>query len=200
MRTIFLSGPHGSGKTTLINKLLKLDMFEENSFDLNFLQEFQSFKSLNNFERTLIRLYHRYFLTQYNINNEREDKIKLVSRGLYDSIAYIETYQHFSMFECENQYEYLKNVINKTQIEPYTIILNPDVDVIMYRLEKRRKAKQRPDRDGIFAMEDTREFLIKMTEIFDQFKNDKKVLYLTDNEEKDIERILSWVNEINNQE
>ena len=57
---IFFSGPHGGGKTTLINSLLKkCEYTVENDFDINFLEHFHSISIMDDFERCLLRLYHR---------------------------------------------------------------------------------------------------------------------------------------------
>ena len=64
---IFVSGPHGGGKSTLIKSLIssKNNMFIENNFDIDFTTDFPSIANLSSFERSLIRLYHRFFIANY---------------------------------------------------------------------------------------------------------------------------------------
>lgn len=92
---VFFSGPHGSGKTTLINSLLCLEHGNmlENNFDINFLTRFKTITKMNDFERCLLRLYHRMYVEKYAKQfSSNLDKVVLVSRSVYDSFAYIETY------------------------------------------------------------------------------------------------------------
>jgi len=85
-QVIFFSGPHGSGKTTLIEKLIsRHDKFQENKYDIDFLKDYPSIKSMNNFERCLIRLYHRYYVQNYSwkeVEKNKDSKITVVSRSI----------------------------------------------------------------------------------------------------------------------
>lgn len=199
MSIISFSGPHGSGKTTLINKMLfskKFNAFIDNEFEIDFLAKFPSFSKLSNFERSLIRLYHRYYIYQSNLMLEKQDehKITLISRGIYDSIAYIETYHRLGIM-LQHEYDILHNIYSNIKDMPRTVILNPPVEVIMKRLEKRRSEKVRVKRDHIFSHEDAIEFVTMMHDIFEKFQDDVNVFYITDNEDDDIEQIVAWIND-----
>lgn len=199
MSIISFSGPHGSGKTTLINRMLlseKPDAFINNEFEIDFIKEFPSFSELSNFERSLIRLYHRYYVFQRNLTlkNQDDHKIILISRGIYDSIAYIETYYRLGII-LQHEYDILHNVYSNIQYMPKTIILIPPVEVIMKRLGKRRNEKVRVKRDRIFSHEDTIEFVTMMHDIFEKFRDDVNVFYAVDNEDDDIKKIVAWIND-----
>lgn len=90
---LFCSGPHGSGKTTLISNLIQENVFLlENDFDINFLENFNTIKLMSDFERCLLRLYHRIYVQNYATSNIKKNKTIVVSRSVYDSFAYVETY------------------------------------------------------------------------------------------------------------
>lgn len=200
MIPVFLSGPHGSGKTTLINRLkaLRPDCFIENAFDIDFLNCFPNFQSLNHFERCLIRLYHRYFQFNYNLgqSTQNQEQTILGSRSIYDSIAYIETYRKLEIISSDD-FALLSSVYENISPLPFVIVLNPSVGTISYRLEKRRVSKEREKRDSAFAFEDTLDFLSIIHAEFEKVKSVPNVLYLTDNMDEDINKIFHWIEKIN---
>ncbi|RPK27833.1 AAA family ATPase [Paenibacillus xylanexedens] len=196
---IFLSGPHGSGKTTLLNKLKeKHNIFYENDFDIDFLKEFPNIRNLSDFERCLIRLYHRIYLTNYagTLAASKSENVIITSRGIYDSAAYISTYRKLNWFE-EQHFERLKFILENSGYQPYTIVLNPPPEVVAARLDGRRKEGTRKTRDDVFLSEDSYEFIENICQFFSGLRDMEHILYIEDNTDSDIERILSWVDEIN---
>lgn len=199
---IFLSGPHGSGKTTLLNKLKKeYPLFIENNFDIDFLTEFPNIKSLSNFERCLLRLYHRIYLKDYSrLMAERYDEnVVITSRGIYDSAAYVHTYKSLNWFSDTN-FEKLDFIIDNLGPMPYTIVLNPPSEVVTERLAGRRTKGTRKTRDEIFQSEDSIEFVESICGYFYSLKDKEHILYLEDNTDQDIEKILNWIQKINQNE
>lgn len=193
-KLLFFSGPHGSGKTTLINSILKdYENFMENDFDINFLKNFNSISVMNDFERCLLRLYHRMFVANYaeQFSHKSKETI-LVSRSVYDSFAYIDTYYQLGKIS-EYEYSIFQKIKNSLPMLPNTVILNPDVDVIMSRLEKRRVNNERPERDITFRSEDTEEFVRLLHDNFEKYGDNKNVLYIKDNSIEDIKKIEEWV-------
>ena len=197
---IFISGPHGGGKTTLINNLQQScsDLFIENDFDIDLFLRFPNFKNLNSFEKCLIKLYHRYIQYEYIIHQPTQTagKTTLVSRSIYDAIAYIETYKELNIISNDD-YSFLASVYKNIKVCPYVIILNPDVDVIAHRLKKRRLTREREERDTVFAYEDTLEFLEIMHRNFYEMKKYNNVKYITDNDKKSMKEIIDWVTSMN---
>lgn len=201
-KPIFVSGSHGSGKTTLINKLLKkYNVFMDNDFDLDFSIEFSGLKQLSDFERCLIRLYHRIYLTthSYEMAETNPDKVIITSRGIYDSEAYINTYSRGDWIS-KNQKDKLDFILNNRILQPYTIILNPPFEVIKERLTNRINQHTRALRDDLFKREDTDEFLKVMNVYFEGYKGKENVLYIEDNSDAEIEKIMVWIESINNSE
>lgn len=191
---IFLSGPHGSGKTTLLNELLNNELIIESDFEIDFLSEFPSMKILSDFERCLLRLYHRIYLSNYthNLAEDNPEKTIITSRGIYDSAAYINTYQKLGWISKE-KYKKLDFIINNLRFKPYTIVLNPPFEVVKERLMKRREIGVRKERDEIFKSEDSDLFLKEICNYFETLKHEQHVLYIEDNGEKEIKKIMSWI-------
>lgn len=196
---IFITGPHGCGKTTMINKLLQQDdIFIENDFDINFLTEFPNIEFLNDFERSLLRLYHRYYIMNYCLNKGKntEGKSIIVSRSIYDSECYIETYHKLGWMN-ESNYRFVKKIFDQISDTPPTVVLNPSVQKNMERLTLRHERKEREERNKIFSKEDTEEFIVCMHEVVEKYRNYKNVLYIEDNDQDSINCVIRWVKEKN---
>jgi thymidylate kinase len=195
---IFISGPHGGGKSTLVDKLKSSsDLFLENDFDIDFTIDFPSISSLSHFERSLMRLYHRFFIASYaqKLAKENPGKVILTNRTVYDSGAYINAY-HELKWISEDQFQKLDFVTKNFSLRPYAIILNPPLEVIKNRLGKRRDKATRTNRDKIFKNEDSDEFLENLYNYFTKFKNRDGVVYVEDNNEIAIQKIIAWVKDI----
>ena len=192
---IFMSGPHGSGKTTLINRLLsEHNIFQENDFEIDFTQEFPSIKTMNHFECCLLRLYHRLFARKRadELARNNHDKVIISSRSIYDSAAYVKSYQEMGWLTT-GQTDRMNFIIGHSGSAPYTIILNPPSKVVKSRLDKRHALGSRKLRDKIFSYEDTDEFVESMSRSFAAYKGHRNVLYIEDNGDEEINAIVEWV-------
>lgn len=195
---IFISGPHGGGKSTLVEKLKKhTDLFLENDFDIDFTIDFPSISFLSHFERSLMRLYHRFFIANHaqRLAKENPGKVILTNRTVYDSKAYINVYRELKWIS-EDQFQKLNFVIKNFTFRPYAIILNPTLEVIKNRLDKRRDEATRINRDRIFKDEDSDIFLENLYNYFKGFKEKDNIIYIEDNDEITIQKIIVWVKNI----
>ncbi len=192
--SIFISGPHGGGKSTLSRRLAVMDRrFIENDFDIDFTVDFPNIASLSPFERCLIRLYHRMFIASYaeTLAAKHPDACIVTNRTVYDSEAYINAYRDVGWITAE-EFRKLDLVLRNVNVRPYAVVLNPPVTVILQHLEKRRTQGTRSVRDAVFAKEDSESFLTLLHTYFEKFKNDDHVLYLEDDGEASLQRIIRW--------
>lgn len=129
MKPIFIAGPHGSGKTTLISKLIvKSDRFIKDDYEIDFSNDMETLSSMTIFEKCLIRLYHRFYTAELAIKkcgmSKENDKILVVDRSIYDSLVYIEVEYKLGELSDE-QYHKLREMVYKgryriTGLNPYT--------------------------------------------------------------------------------
>ncbi len=198
MTPLFLSGPHGGGKTTLTKALLtQSSTFVENDFDIDFTTDFPSLSSLSHFERCLMRLYHRFFITNYARTQslEHPERCIITNRSVYDSEAYTNVYRDLGWIS-EAQFQKLTLVLQNFNPRPATVILNPPVEIIKQRLHGRRSAATRVNRDTIFANEDSDEFIERLQAYFATYKNEENVLYLENNDQNEQVQVSRWVNNL----
>lgn len=178
----------------MIEKLAKkYAMFLINDFDIDFTVDFPHLSSLSAFERSLIRLYHRIFIAHYakNLSQKGPGKLILTNRSVYDSEAYINVYRKLGWIS-EKEFKKLDFIMKNFNHVPRVVVLNPPLGVLLKRLRKRGKAGSRMVRDKIFKKEDSIVFLKNLSAYFTKFKSRKNVLYIEDNLDKEIEKILAW--------
>ncbi|MFI1360273.1 hypothetical protein ACH4TV_42825 [Streptomyces sp. NPDC020898] len=193
LSSAFFSGPHGGGKTTLIDRLLDTsDRYRPPAFEIDFLSEFRSFPALEDWERCLLRLYHRMYIAQSNTEPSEPGTCTLVSRGVRDSEAYIRAYGKLGIIPAE-KVRILEHVLAGYRQPCPTVLLNPPLEVVRERLGGRRKAKVRAQRDAVFSFEDTDDFLVALWEAFEDMSSREDVLLLRDNEAEDIARVRQWL-------
>lgn len=194
MNVLYISGPHGGGKSTLIQKLKNAShLFFENDFDIDFTIDFPSIAALSHFERSLMRVYHRFFIAYRArlLAQSLHDKVIITNRSVYDSEAYTGVYKTLSWIQ-ESEFQKLNNVLCCFPRED-TVILNPPAETIKNRLQKRAREATRINRDRIFEREDTNIFIECIRAYFEKFQNEQNVLYIEDNGEKEIQKIIEWV-------
>lgn len=118
MKPIFIAGPHGSGKTTLISKLIvKSDRFIKDDYEIDFSNDMETLSSMTIFEKCLIRLYHRFYTAELAIKkcgmSKENDKILVVDRSIYDSLVYIEVEYKLGELSDE-QYHKLREIVDNS--------------------------------------------------------------------------------------
>ena len=65
MNVVFISGPHGCGKTAFMEALLeKSEVYIKDSFFLDFVNDLPAISHMSIFEKCLLRLYHRFYTAQ----------------------------------------------------------------------------------------------------------------------------------------
>lgn len=200
MQPIFIAGPHGSGKTTLIKTLSeKSKKFIVDDFKIDFSNEMETLSVMTIFEKCLIRLYHRFYTAQLALqkcNDNKEEKFLLIDRSIYDSLVYINVEYQLGELN-EEQYIKLKEIGKNgiRMIEPYTVILNPNPKEIISRLSKRREMGIRKKRDILCKREDNIHYIEMMNSEFVKIYGNKNVIHVHDNKDEDIELIYKWIDD-----
>lgn len=199
MKPIFIAGPHGSGKTTLISNLVSnSDKFIKDDFQIDFSNDMETLPTMTIFEKCLIRLYHRFYTAEFAIKkcmmSDDDEKVLIIDRSIYDSLVYIEVEYELGELTKE-QYLKLREIVDNSldMIKPYTVVLNPNPNEIVNRLNKRRTEGTRKKRDQMCAREDNVDYIGKMNDKFVKIYRNQNVMHIENNEAKDIETINKWI-------
>lgn len=190
----YLSGPHGSGKTTL-ERLLK----EAESYIL--VPELVSRAPKFDIEpvyRQRMKLCERAIENYEYLKLARKhpDKIVLGNRCLYDNLAYHWAYYQRGWLTVE-EYEFhnlcARELFLEENSQPNCIVLNPGYEVVRRHLQERWKTK--PKKWG----EEDDEYTRLACEAYEQLEGKKNVFYVGHeidlNDTEDISRILVWIKE-----
>ena len=184
----------------LISKLIvKSDRFIKDDYEIDFSNDMETLSSMTIFEKCLIRLYHRFYTAELAIKkcgmSKENDKILVVDRSIYDSLVYIEVEYKLGELSDE-QYHKLREIVDNSlaMIEPYTVVLNPNPEEIVRRLEIRRATGTRKKRDQMCAREDNVDYVGKMNDEFIKIYSNKNVININNNEDEDIKKINDWIN------
>ncbi|MDP2925292.1 MAG: deoxynucleoside kinase [Nanoarchaeota archaeon] len=196
----FLSGPHGSGKTTLS------DLLREIPGVLTPDIEMRTPKFYSDVPQDEIDFFHRQELKhaeraienyEYSeIARKNPDKIIIGNRCIYDVLVYDEAYSQRGWI-TEEQKEILKK--NSEHLfgslrEPYAIILNTGIEACIRHLENRWKTKNKK------FMESDMDYLSAVCSAFEDYRFYSNVYYI-DHEldlgnKSEIERISEWIDSI----
>lgn len=194
-RMVFVSGPHGAGKTTLIKALLASNpRFMLNDIEVDFSKEIPSIKHMTHYEKTLVRMLYRVVRNHRarEMQEANPGRIILTDRGGICSLAYARVYLRMGWI-TEIEYSSLQSIAEKLQLAFPTVILNPPIETIMQRLHARTQQQSRIERDKIFHDEDSAEFVRMLWEEFEAYASNPNVLMLRDNSPHEINRLSEWI-------
>lgn len=199
---VFVSGPHASGKSTLISKLIeriphaispqlrtKTPQFywggDENVVDIDFFHR-QALK----YAQRAIENY------EYLIAARREqDGLVIGDRCIYDVHAYREVGITLGWLTREQASKLEENlrILNKPELlEPYCIILNPGFEVCKEHLKKRWR-----DTDWIKFMETDLKYLEVVCESFKGFEGRENFFYIRGeldySKDEVLDELVEWI-------
>lgn len=183
---VFLSGPHGAGKTTLSRRLEEVlpDILVPKLRTVT--PKFHTSVS----ERQALKLCQKAIenYEALEVAKAQPEKIVLGNRCIYDGYAYGSAFAYLG-WVSEEEYKHLvrfsKFVFPREVCEPYAIVLNPPFELVRQRLENRWKSEERKWR------EENLEYGRAACKAYEPFKSHPKVIYLEDNE--NIEALINWI-------
>ncbi len=190
MNLLFISGPQGGGKTTLLEAIsderILIPQLETKttSFDV---------KPLN---RIALKICQRCLenFESYQVAIKNPDKIILGNRCIYDQLAFNWVYYKRGWIteERKNYFDEVPfNLYIEELREPRAIVLNPGYNIVKEHLEKRWLKKEKKWR------EEDEKYIKLVCESYDRFRDNDKIYYI-DHEidlkkKEEIDNIRKWI-------
>ncbi len=190
----YLSGPHGSGKTTL-ERLLQ--QAEPRILVPELVSQAPKFDTEPVY-RQRMKLCERAIENYEYLKLARENPERLVlgNRCIYDVLAYHQVYYSrgwISQEEFDFHNRYAQELFLEDNFQPNCIVLNPGYAIVQRHLEERWKTK--PKKWG----EEDGEYTRLACEAYEQLERRENVFYVGHeidlNDTEDINRTLVWMKE-----
>ncbi len=189
----FISGPHGGGKTTLLDKLSLAD----SRILIPELETTTPKFHTDPLERMILKICQRPIenYETLEIAEKNPDKIIIGNRCIYDAEVYTKAYFNIKWIIEKDKYDL--ETLNKTIYlafperirSPKAIILNPPFETVKQRLENRWLKKEKK------WNEDNLDYLKAACEEYRKYKNNPNVIYIENNSDADVENVLKWLND-----
>ncbi|MBI3334807.1 deoxynucleoside kinase [Candidatus Pacearchaeota archaeon] len=190
---VFIAGPQGAGKTTLVSLLCGPDIFmpELKTKTISLELEPLSRLALKICQRSLENVEYMQIAQQH------PDKVIIGNRCIYDQEAFNEVYLKRGWLDEETAETY-RQLTKKFYLpelqEPFALILNPGFGVVQQHLKQRWKS------EGAKWRETDTEYIRLACEAYEQFKGREKIYYI-DHEidlksEHECKAIINWLHEV----
>ncbi len=183
---VFISGPHGAGKTTLVERLQK----EYNQIIVPELKTTTPKFHTNPSDRQKLKLSQKAIesFEALEIAREHPDKIIIGNRCRYDCDAYSLAFHKLRWITQEDHERLLqigKFIYTAELYSPLAIILNPPFEIVRERLQGRWKKEEKK------WNEDDMDYCKAACSAYEHFEGQPRILYLRDSD--NIERIIEWM-------
>lgn len=135
---VYVSGSHGSGKSTLIKKLAEKDLGLFLAYSRLVLPE--KFQDMHNRNKVRMARYYLHACYLNELAKEKPDKIVLCDRCSYDNIAYIKGFANIGWLSKEDLKNYLRmhDFLITEELKPENVIfLNPPLEEVINNIKKR---------------------------------------------------------------
>jgi len=195
---VFVSGPHGSGKSTLIKELLKetpnscsptLVTSTPRFYWGNFKGkiDYQNRQALKCAQRAIEN--YEYFSAAI----QNPNKLIFGDRCIYDLKAYVDasiSLDWMKETEKEEVLECARILFPKELHKPLAIVLNPGFEICKERIEKRWE-----ETEWVKFMETDENYLQAVCNAFENYRGRKKIFYIESEEvdRKQHNQIREWV-------
>ncbi|HIH12763.1 TPA: deoxynucleoside kinase [Candidatus Woesearchaeota archaeon] len=191
---IYLSGPHGAGKTTLVQQLLHsnpkdLAVYPEDGFTFPKVEQ-------PYYERLKAKLLRYYFESLDQGKQDQAGKVLLCNRCVYDSDAYINAYYSLGWINKKEKddLQAIEELVFPSKPEA-AIILNPSLGTLKKQLHHRW------NQGTIKWNEENSDYLQAAHDAFQQLCQETIVsaslLYLTDETlEEKVNLIWDWLSSV----
>jgi deoxyadenosine/deoxycytidine kinase len=191
MNLVFISGPHGAGKTTLVNNLAEDSKVIHVPELMTKTPKFHT----EPFERMILKIYQRC-IENYEareIAKKMPDKIVIGNRCIYDTQCYAEAYHRLGWISNEEKAS-IDRLTKDAYFEyfqaPTAIVLNPPIEVLKEHLKERWCKGEKKYR------EDDMDYLRAAAEAYTEaylMQDRPQVLYITDNGSRERAWIREWL-------
>ncbi len=202
---VFVSGPHGSGKSTLITNLVEgipnaISPALRTRSPQFYWGGDEEVLEMNFFHRQALKYAQRAFENyEYLAVAKREpDKLVIGDRCIYDAHAYREAGIKLGWLTEEQDLKIERDlkILNPLELlEPHCIILNPGFEVCRKHLERRWK-----ETGWVKFMETDLKYLRTVCESFEAFKDKEEFFYIGDeldySRESQLNGLRNWVDSI----
>lgn len=188
----FFSGPHGSGKTTLAEKLqAEMPELLLPELETKTPKFYQSSENIDFFHRQALKHAQKaietYECEQLAMKNP--ERIVLGNRCIYDTLAYDSAYAERGWIGEEERQMLAGLDLLVADKNPNAIILNPGYEKVKMHLAKRWEKHRKK------FMEEDMDYLRAVCLAYEQYREKPNVLYLNHavDDLREVKEIASWL-------
>jgi len=188
MNLVFISGPHGAGKTTLVERL-------QQEYDKILIPELKTITPkfhTNPADRQRLKLSQKAIenFEALEIARENPDRIVIGNRCRYDCDAYSLAFYRLGWVSQEDHrrlVEIARFAFTAELYSPYAIILNPPFEIVRERLQGRWKKEEKK------WNEENLDYCRIACDAYLQFEGNPRILYLKDSD--NIDKVIELLNQ-----